>query len=174
MIKDYTKELQSIREDETKAKRKHDQKIAKKVRSFFDFENLAQRSLGSHRQRLSTRKRAEFSDLFIQLIERSYLQRSKNLVGDYRLSYGDEKIAGNKATVACNIHKKTLDFEITYELHKVGRKWMINNIIFDQVNLVKNYQTQFNQIIARSDIDNLLSLMRKRLGEDTTEVDSAL
>ena len=52
--------------------------------------------------------------------------------------------------------------------------WMIYNIIFDQVNLVKNYQSQFNQIIAKNKLEGLMNTMRKKLKENTSEVDAAL
>lgn len=174
VIKNYTAELQSIKDDTSTKGKQRDQQIANKVRKFFDFEGLSRMSLGANWSSLSPKKQKEFTDLFTRLIEKSYLRRSKNLVGNYNLSYGNEKVSGNKASVSCEIYKEDVDLEIVYELHKTTSNWMIYNIIFDQVNLVKNYQSQFNQIIAKNKIDGLLDMMRKKLKDSNSEVDSAL
>lgn len=169
VIKSYTGELQLLKDDTKIQGKKRDQEISSKVRNFFDFEGLSRQSLGTNWIQLTPRKQQEFVTLFTNLIEKSYLSRSKNLVGNYEVSYGDEKINGSKASVACKIYKEDVDVEIVYELHKVGNKWMIYNIIFDQVNLVKNYQSQFNQIIAKSKVDGLIDILRKKSKENTSE-----
>lgn len=169
VIKSYTGELQLLKDDTKIQGKKRDQQISGKVRNFFDFEGLSRQSLGSNWIQLSPRKQQEFVTLFTNLIEKSYLSRSKNLVGDYEVSYGDEKVNGDKASVACKIYKEDVDVEIVYELHKVGNKWMIYNIIFDQVNLVKNYQSQFNQIISKSKVDGLIDILRKKSKENSSE-----
>jgi len=174
VIKSYTAELQTIQEDTTTKGSKREQQISQKVRKFFDFEGLSQKSLGQNWNLLSPKKQREFVTLFTGLIEKSYLTRSSKLVGNYRVSYGNEKISGNTASVACEIYKDDVDLEIVYELHKVSNTWMIYNIIFDQVNLVRNYQSQFNQIIAKNKVDGLMDIMRKKLKENNSEVDSAL
>lgn len=174
VIKSYTAELQAIQVTQDPKQKNRDKQISEKVRGFFDFKGLAQLSLGSNWTKLDPKKQAEYVNLFTQLIEKSYLQRSKSLVGNYKLSYGNEKIAGNKATVECNIYQNDVDLQIVYELHKIADSWMIYNIVFDQVNLVKNYQTQFNQIIAKSNIEGLLNMMKKKLKENSSEIDAAL
>lgn len=102
------------------------------------------------------------------------MRRSSKLVGNYRVSFGNEKVNGDTASVACEIYKEDVDLEIIYELHKVDNTWMIYNIIFDQVNLVKNYQTQFNQIIAKNKVAGLMDVMRKKLKENNSDVDASL
>lgn len=169
VIKDYTGQLQTLKDDTSVQGKQRDRQLSGKVRSFFDFEGLSRQSLGSNWNSMTPRKQQEFVTLFTKLIEKSYLSRSKNLVGNYEVSYGDEKINGNNASVGCKIYKEDVDVEIVYELHKVGNKWMIYNIIFDQVNLVKNYQTQFNQIITKNKVDGLLNILRKKVKEGPSD-----
>jgi phospholipid transport system substrate-binding protein len=173
VIISYTAELQKIQDDTSAKGENRDKQISEKVRKFFDFGGLARLSLGSNWNKLTPKKQKEFSDLFTGLIEKSYLRRSKNPVGNYQLSYGNEKINGDQATVACQIYKEDVDLEVTYDLHKVSGTWMIYNVAFDQVNLLKNYQTQFNALISKSGVDGLMTTMRKKLKE-SSEVDSAL
>ncbi len=173
IIKSYTAELQSVSDDPKNTGKKRERQISEKVRKFFDFPGLARLSLGSNWDTLSEKKRNEFTDLFTRLIEKSYLRRSKSLVGNYQLSYGNEQINGDKATVACEIYKDDVDLEIIYELHKTANSWMIYNVVFDQVNLAKNYQTQFNQIIAKSGFKGLTDMMNKKLKESPSDVENS-
>lgn len=173
VIKSYTAELQSIKDDPKSQGKKREKQISEKVRKFFDFDSLARLSLGSYWDQLNTKKKNEYTDLFTRLIEKSYLKRSQNLVGNYQLSYGNEKVTGNEATVACEIYKDDVDLEIIYELHKISNTWMIYNVVFDQVNLVKNYQSQFNQIIAKSKFEGLMDMMSKKLKEKSSDAADA-
>ena len=163
VIKSYTAELQVLQEDTSAKGSKREKQISDKVRRFFDFEGLSKKSLGSNWNQLTPKKQQEFVTLLTGLIEKSYLRKSSNLVGNYRVSYGNEVVKGETASVACEIYKDDVDLEIIYELHKISGTWMIYNIIFDQVNLVKNYQSQFNQIIAKNKLEGLMNTMRKKL-----------
>ncbi|MEZ4704340.1 MAG: ABC transporter substrate-binding protein [Bdellovibrionota bacterium] len=175
VIQKYTDELRAIHEtSKVKKANERDKSIANKVRQFFDFDSLARLSLGTHWDEIGADKQKDFSDLFIHLVENSYLQRSKTLVADYDLEYQKEKIKGNEAEVAINIARDDANIEIIYQLHKTSRDWMIYNIILENVDLIKNYQTQFNRVIAKSGINELLSLMRKKLKEEDMGVDVSL
>ncbi|MCB0327424.1 MAG: ABC transporter substrate-binding protein [Bdellovibrionales bacterium] len=175
VIQKYTTELQTIhQENQGKISANDEKNIAKKVRQFFDFQALAQYSLGDHWNKISEKDREEFSQLFIQLVESSYLQRSKNLVSDYKLEYKDEKIKGNEADVAISVARNDADIEIIYKLHKRSRDWMIYNIVLDNVDLIKNYQNQFSRVISSKGFDELLSVMKKKLKGDGIEVDVSL
>lgn len=173
IIKSYTAELQSLQDDLKATGKRKDKQISEKVRKFFDFQTLARISLGTNWNTLSDKKKNEFTDLFTRLIEKSYLTRSQSLVGNYQLSYGNEKVTGDKATVACEIYKDDVDLEIIYELHKTSNSWMIYNVVFDQVNLAKNYQTQFNQIIGKSGFKGLTDMMNKKLKEKPSDAENA-
>ena len=169
VIQKYTKELQDL-DQKTKASSDRDQLIARKVRKYFDFDTLARESLGTHWYQINKDDQKEYSDLFISLIERSYLARSKNLVGNYELRFENEVVKKNKASVNCIVKKDDVDVDIVYQLHQKNGQWMIYNIVFDQVDLIKNYQSQFGRIIAKSQFTGLVNTMRKKLNSDDVQV----
>ncbi len=176
VIKDYTEELRAIaglekRKIKAALDRDQEQEIAEKVRQFFDFPSLAQMSLGHHWKTTSSSRRQEFSKLFINLVEDSYLRRSRDLVGNYDLSFNTQRIQGNKAKVICSVAHKDANIDIVYELHQKTGGWMIYNIVLDDVDLIRNYQSQFNRIIQRDGFSQLLKLMRKKLNNNGHPVD---
>ena len=176
VIQKYTEELKEMagtRAQTEKGKRdtSKEAKIAEKVRSFFDFETLAKLSLGRHWSRISKEQQEEFTRLFVDLVEDSYLRRSRDLVGAYNLTYGKEVVQNGKAKVTCKVARDDADVTITYELHRNPENWMIYNIILDDVDLVRNYQTQFNRIIEKASFNGLLRRMRKKMRQQDTAVD---
>ncbi len=175
VIQKYTEELRSIVEPEkSQEKGKKDQtrekEISDKVRQFFDFESLARLAMGRHWSRITEAQRKEYQTLFVSLIEDSYLRKSKDIVGKYQIVYGREEVQGNHAKVSSRVVRNDADVEIVYELHRNPKNWMIFNIVLDGVDLIRNYQTQFNSIIMKSGFDSLLSRLRKKKEEIGTEV----
>jgi phospholipid transport system substrate-binding protein len=172
VIQKYTEELRSI-VDPAREKGKTDtvreRRIADKVRQFFDFEGLARMALGRHWNRITPAQRTEYRELFVSLVEDSYLRKSRDLVGEYKIVYGREEVKGNRAKVVSRVARSDADVEISYELHRNPKNWMIFNIILDDVDLIGNYQTQFNRIIEQRGIEDLLGRMRKKLDETEKE-----
>jgi ABC-type transporter MlaC component len=74
-----------------------------------------------------------------------------------------EKRDGAQATVRSSVVREDADVNIEYFLQRKSQRWMVYNIIFDDLNLAKNYETQFNKIIVEKGIDELLNKMRKKL-----------
>ena len=171
VIQKYTEELRSVVEikDPTlrgKKNQQREQSISGKVRNFFDFNELAKQSLGANWAKRTPAEREKFSRLFIALVERSYLSRSRQLVSDYKVNYTNESIHDGLANVTCRVAQKDASVDITYDLHNRSGKWMIYNITLDNVNLIRNYQSQFNQIIQQKGFRHLLSTMEKKLNSD--------
>ena len=104
------------------------------------------------------------------MIEDSYIRRSRDIVGEYKVVYGREEINGKRSKVFSRVLREDADVEILYELHRSSKDWMIFNIVLDGVDLIRNYQSQFNRIIAKSSFRELLEKMRKKRDEIEKEV----
>lgn len=175
VIKRYTEELKSIAEiknpvEKGKKNTSRETTIANKVRQFFDFEELAKQSLGPNWAKQTPKDRKKFSKLFIQLVENSYLSRSRNLVADYEVKYIGESIKDSKASVTSRVERRDANVDIIYDLHKKKNQWMIFNITLDNVNLIRNYQSQFNQIIKKKGFKHLIATMESKLDAPQEDV----
>jgi phospholipid transport system substrate-binding protein len=144
--------------------------IADKVRRFFDFDGLARMALGRHWNTATAAQRKEYKEVFATLVEDSYLKRSRDLVGKYDIVFGREEVKANRAKVISRVIRSDADVEIVYELHRKPKNWMIYNIVLDGVDLIRNYQTQFNSIILKSGWDSLISRLRKKKDEINADV----
>jgi phospholipid transport system substrate-binding protein len=136
-----------------------------------DYGELAKRSLDKHWDKLSTAQRDEFVTTLRELIERNYVKQLRTNL-DYKVLYKNEQLDGDDATVMTVVkvktQGKTTDAEIVYKLRKVSAKpsddrWVVWDVITDEVSLVRNYRAQFGKIITEKSYDDLIKKMKDKL-----------
>jgi len=154
---------QALKGDQKRAERRA--ALRKIADGILDFEEIARRSLGRFWLPLSGAQRAEFVDLFADLLERSYIPKIE-LYGGEKIIYGGERLDGDVATLSTKIMTKSGNVvPIDYRLLKHGERWMIYDISIDGISLVLNYRTQFNKIIQASGYHGLVEKMKRKRGQ---------
>ena len=152
--------------DRTEERRVAVTKIAQEI---FDFPEVARRSLARHWQPLTDKQREEFTALFADLLERSYVSKIELYSGE-KITYANERIDGDTATVATRIATKSgAEVPIDYRLLKKGPRWLVYDVNIEGVSLVSNYRTQFNKIIQTSSFNDLIQKLKTKheeLGEE--------
>ena len=128
----------------------------------FDFAHTARLTLGGHWDQLSVPQREEFVDLFRGFIGRSYLS-NVDLGEGQKVSYGEETIEGNRATVKSKVTTSAgstipLDFRMALD----GGKWRLYDVAVDGTSLVANYRQQFVRIIKAGSYDELVQKLRAK------------
>ena len=131
----------------------------------FDFQEMAQRSLGPHWQRRSANERIEFMKVFSDLLEKSYVDKIESYNNE-KFIYTNEKINGTYAEVDSKLQtSKGEEFVISYKLHRVGEDWRVYDLVIENVSLVNNYRSQFNRVLSNSNYDELISKLKAKLSD---------
>jgi len=131
----------------------------------FDFQEMAQRSLGPHWQRRSANERSEFMKVFSDLLEKSYVDKVESYNNE-KFIYTNEKINGTYAEVDSKLQtSKGEEFVISYKLHRVGEDWRVYDLVIENVSLVNNYRSQFNRVLSNSNYDDLISKLKAKLSD---------
>jgi phospholipid transport system substrate-binding protein len=147
-----------------------DNKIIRQITKYFDFRELAKLALAGHWKKITPASRNEFTKTFVRLIERSYVHRTRDLTTDYEINYSDVSVDGRRATVKSTIKKEDVDVDVVYEMRKKGKNWVIFNMVFDDLNLLNNYRSQFNRIIEQKSFKELLAIMKRKLDTQSEPV----
>ncbi|MBK7551000.1 MAG: ABC transporter substrate-binding protein [Syntrophaceae bacterium] len=130
----------------------------------FDQEELSKWCLGRNWNRLSEDQRKEFLPLFQQVLEKTY--------GDRILAYSDERIvfdkevpiSGNRVEVQTRAITKSKEIPMHYRVFKdKSGKWKCYDVVVENVSLVMNYRSQFNEILAKNSPGELLNILRKKV-----------
>jgi phospholipid transport system substrate-binding protein len=131
----------------------------------FDDVELSRRTLARNWNTLDTPQRQEFVHLFRQVLEKAYV--------DKILSYTDEKIvfdkestlSGNQSEVPTRIVTSSKTIPISYRMVMKDGMWKVYDVVIENVSLIQNYRTQFNDILAKNKPEQLLETLRKKVKE---------
>ena len=148
------------------AEKKQKDEIKQLASTLLDYDELAQKSLAAHWDKLTPAQRTEFVTTLRELIERNYVKQLRSNL-DYQVQYKNEEAEGEQATVSTVVKVKSpgksTDAEIIYKMKKGGDGWRVWDVITDEVSLVRGYKTQFNKIITEQSYDALIKKMKSKL-----------
>ena len=138
------------------------EKALKLILQRFDFSEMTQLSLGTHWKSLNAGQQKEFVDAFTQRILVTY-GRTVRSSGDEKILYQQELQNGKQAQVATKVvNASGGELPIDYQLHEINGQWKVYDVTVDSVSMVKNFREQFQRIIARSSLQELLKTLKER------------
>ena len=146
----------------TKDKASARQEIRSVATKIFDFQETAKRSLGPHWQQRTPAEREEFTKLFTDLLEQTYVSKIEQYNGE-KVTYTGDEIQGDHAVVHTKIvTPKGTEVPVDYRMLKEPAGWRVYDVAIEGVSLVSNYRSQFNKIIRTSSYGDLLAKMRAK------------
>ena len=165
-LKGYGDVVLKILEDQNlrTPERRQDRRAAvrKVAEEVFDVSETAKRALGQHWQQRTPAEREEFTQLFADLLESTYISRIDEYGGE-RIRYTGEKIDGDTAVVQTRVSMKTgAEAPVEARMLKRGDKWYIYDVIIEGVSLINNYRTQFDRIIRSASYAELVKRLKER------------
>jgi phospholipid transport system substrate-binding protein len=146
-----------------------DQQIATlgtEIEKVFDFTELSKRTLGRDWKKMSAAQQTEFVKLFKQLLQGVYADRLLEY-SDQKVIF-DKEIALKKGRAEVQSYLQTSDgkkIPLFYRLTDKGGSWKVYDIIIEGVSMVKNYRTQFRDILAKDSPDKLLEILRDKVNK---------
>jgi phospholipid transport system substrate-binding protein len=148
------------------AEQKQKDEIKQMAATLLDYDELAQKSMAAHWEKLTPAQRTEFVTTLRELIERNYVKQLRSNL-DYQVQYKNEEGEGEQATVSTVVKVKSpgksTDAEIVYKMKKNPEGWRVWDVVTDDVSLVHGYKTQFNKIITEQSYDALIKKMKSKL-----------
>jgi len=136
--------------------------IRSAVDEVFDFKEMAMRSLARNWSKRTPQEKKEFTELFSDLLERSYINRVESY-SDEKVVYDSEEIDGDYAVVKTRfITKRREEISVDYKMMSEEGVWKVYDVVIERVSLVNNYRIQFNKIIASSSYAELVKKMKNK------------
>jgi phospholipid transport system substrate-binding protein len=156
----YTDEVLKVLGDPALNEAQRRTAVRKVAEEMFDLSETAKRALGRHWQSRTPAEREEFTRLFADLLEKTYLSKI-SLYGGERVSYISESIDGDFATVRAKILRKQ-GGEVPVEARMLRRddRWHIYDMSVEGISLIGNYRSQFNTVIQKSSYEQLVQRLR--------------
>jgi phospholipid transport system substrate-binding protein len=128
----------------------------------FEVSETAKRALGQHWQQRTPAEREEFVQLFANLLEQTYISRIDEFGGE-KLTYVSEQIDGDRAIVRAKITTKNgTDVPVESRLLMKGNRWLIYDILVENLSLISNYRSQFDRVIRTTSYEELVKRLKSR------------
>jgi phospholipid transport system substrate-binding protein len=145
------------------------QLVRKLIADNFDSAEMARESLGGYWEKLSASQRSQYQDLFTGLFQDSYTRMVLNFLKKETVEYPDESPQGKGVKVRTVIMRTNEHIPVDYLLDQKNHKWLIRDVIIDEVSVVENYRNTFSRVIRSQSFETLMQKMRiqKKAGEDT-------
>ncbi len=131
------------------------------VMPMFDFKLMAKLSLGrKHWPGLSWEQRARFTELFVERLRRSYLNKLTSYT-DEKIIYESPVAVKKKVHVPTLVISKDKKISMLYKLYQTNDTWKIYDLEIQSVSIIRSYRAQFNEILQKGTFDDLLQKMQK-------------
>jgi phospholipid transport system substrate-binding protein len=136
------------------------------INTIFDFKELSRRTLGREWKKMNAEQQQEFTQLFRELLQGVYADRL--------LAYSDQKVLFDKETMLkkgsaeVQSYLQTSDgkkIPLFYRLTDKSGDWKVYDVIIEGVSMVKNYRTQFREILSKDSAEKLLEILRSKTGK---------
>ena len=131
------------------------------VKPMFDFHLMAKLSLGrKYWPGLSEEKKDEFTDLFIKRLQAAYLEKL-SLYTDEKVFFKTPVQDKRKVRIPTEIISNNNRISMIYKMYKSKKDWKIYDIEVEGVSIISTYRSQFDQVLSKGTIDELLQRLEK-------------
>jgi len=130
----------------------------------FDFALMAKLSLGKkHWPGLTREKKDRFTELFIERLRQSYLNKLTTYT-DEQIIYEPPVKVKKKVHIPTSVISKGKKISMLYKFYNAKNSWKIYDIEIQGVSIIRSYRSQFNEILQRGTMEDLFEKLEKSTG----------
>ena len=140
------------------------EKVMASASEHFDFREMSKRVLGKTWRTLSTDEQTYFTSLFTSLLEHAYLSK----IEDYskqKVDFKNQRIKGERAQVTTTLTDRNGTITVSYIMMLKNDEWRVYDIVVEGVSLVRNYMSQFKEILRKEGYSSLLKQVENKVTE---------
>jgi phospholipid transport system substrate-binding protein len=141
------------------------QMVKRLVDPYFDYREMAKRSLGPVWGQLNAGQRDDFVRLFAELLEASYSDKIEKYAQRVKVNYTDEILTDDYAEVRALLIWPNDRIPMNYRLLKESDGWKVYDVVIEGVSLVSNYRSQFHRIIRESSYAELVRRLKTKVAD---------
>lgn len=134
--------------------------IRKVILSNFNFDDMAQQTLGTYWDGMTAARRAEFKSIFQDLFLDSYSRLVLDFVGKEKIAYLGEEDGQGQTMVRTRIHRVSEAIPVDYYVNGAKGRLLVRDVSIDGVSIVQNYRKSFSRVIQQESYDGLLKRMK--------------
>ncbi|MBF0416451.1 MAG: ABC transporter substrate-binding protein [Magnetococcales bacterium] len=130
----------------------------------FDFQRMAQASVGLPWKKFTPDQQKRFSIAFRTMLENTYLGMIERYSGEEVHFTNEVPVSAEIVRIDSVVVSKGQKYEMSYRLAPKGDQWLVFDVIIEGVSVVSNYRSQLKQLLhaADPDIEGVISKMQDK------------
>jgi phospholipid transport system substrate-binding protein len=147
------------------AKEAKKEKLRVIYKGMFDEVEFSKRTLALNWPKLSPDQQKEFVVLFEEILEKAYIDKILDYSNEKVDFYKEDMKKDTQAEIQTKVVTASKEIPIFYRVILKDGQWKVFDVVVENVSLVQNYRTQFNEILATKTPEQLLEILRKKVKE---------
>ena len=143
------------------------QQLEDEVLHIFDFKEFSSRTVGPRWSTFTPAQQQQFSDAFAELLLNTYLSKIDGYNGEQVVYTGEvSSPKGDRTEVRTVITMKdSKKVPVAYRMLPKDGTWFVYDVLIENISLVKNYRTQFQDILNSGSPDQLIARVKAKAQE---------
>ena len=137
--------------------------IRKIAGTMFDFIAMSKATLGINWKKLDRDQQQEFILLLRSMLENAYISKILDYSDEKSVYINERSLSDTRVEVQSKLVTRSADIPMDYRMVKTEEQWKVYDVIIEGVSLIKNYRTQFREILSTQSPEELLQIMRKKV-----------
>ncbi len=160
--------LDVLRDPELKAesaKERRKERVWSIIERGFDFAELSKRILSRNWKKLNPDQQKEFALLIGRLLGNIYMDRLMKFANEKVVFTKESMLSEKRAEVRSKIISQSREIPLHYKMILKNGEWKVYDLTIEGVSLVKNYRSQFKNILKKNSPEKMLQILRKKVGQ---------
>ncbi len=155
--------LQSCQNDSNCTLERKRERLSQLADRLFDFRDISRRALGRNVRVFSDKELDRFVYLFSTMLKNYYITKIDNYSNEKVVFEKEVQLSQDKFQVNTLVVMSDKEIPIVYKLAKRDGTWKVYDVLIEGVSMVKNYRSQFSQILRRHKPAYVLKLLEKKV-----------
>ncbi len=138
--------------------------IRQVIQGRFDYRAMARRSLGRPWKKLDEAERVHFTEVFRELLERSYGNRLSQYKGQ-KVVFAQAQIKKHKARVKSTVIDGSRKTPVEYRLHQTDTGWQVYDIRIEGTSMVRTFYQDFKSTLENGGYAKLLNTLEEKIAK---------
>ena len=142
------------------------------VKGMFDFTEISRRTVARNWSMFSDTEKKDFTEVFARFLGNTYIDKIQGEYHNEKIVYHEQDFYSDTyAEVRTAIMRETVEIPVNYRMFKNGAgEWKVYDITVEGVSLVKNYRSQFANILQKDKPARLIELLNDKLAEQNRQL----
>jgi phospholipid transport system substrate-binding protein len=142
------------------------------VEPVFDFDEISKRTLARDWQNFNAAQQTAFAKVFAELLGNIYTDRIQGGYSDETIEFGDQILNESRplAVVKTIIVSSRNRIPVDYSMIQKDDAWRVYDVKVEGVSLVKNYRSQFKEILSKESPDQLIERLKEKVSEQKAKL----